>query len=213
MRQYFSPGSTVLFQGDSVTDCSRTSKGGGLGIGYPAKVAAIHHTLFPDSGVTFINRAVSGNRVRDLLARYEEDFVKVKPDFLSILIGINDTWRAFDHNDPCPLLRFAKEYRELLTKIKTDLPTTQLMLITPFVLHTDPAKALWHEDLDPKIACVKELAEDFDCILLDHAAVLQRVVEDSDYSEQALSADGVHPTDLGQSLLAVAYLEKLKIFE
>lgn len=210
MRQYFRTDGIVLFQGDSITDCSRTEKGG-LGDGYPAKIAAIHQALFPNSGVTFINRAVSGNRVRDLLARYDEDFLGVAPDFLSILIGINDTWRAFDANDPCPLSRFRKEYTELLTRIKTDLPVTEIMLITPFLTHTDPAKMIWHEDLDAKINCVKELAEDFDCIFFDYDNFLNGLLADEIYTAPSLSADGVHPTDLGQSLLAVSYLHKLKI--
>ena len=121
MRQYFKHNAVVLFQGDSITDCGRTDRNNrpnAMGNGYPAKIQAIYQALFPAADVTFVNRAVSGNRVRDLLARYENDFLAVQPDYISILIGINDTWRGFDNGDPCPLARFRKEYTELLKKIK-----------------------------------------------------------------------------------------------
>ena len=47
----------------------------------------------PGRDITFINRGISGNRVRDLRARWQEDCIDLKPDILSILIGINDSWR------------------------------------------------------------------------------------------------------------------------
>ena len=216
MRQYFKHNAVVLFQGDSITDCGRTdssNRPNAMGNGYPAKIQAIYQALFPAADVTFVNRAVSGNRVRDLLARYENDFLAVQPDFISILIGINDTWRGFDNGDPCPLARFRKEYTELLKKIKNDMPTAEVMLITPFLTHTDPNKIQWHGDLDPKIECVKALAEHFDCILFDYDSILRRLLADAVYTDPSLSADGVHPTDLGQSQLAVSYLQKLKILD
>ena len=85
MKEYFKPGATVLFQGDSITDAGRDYQNpADLGGGYPQKAAAIYQTLFPESGVRFVNRGVSGNRSADLLARYERDFKALQPDFISI---------------------------------------------------------------------------------------------------------------------------------
>ena len=104
MKQYFKDSAVVLFQGDSITDCSRDKNDiPSLGNGYPKIIANIYHTMFPKREITFVNKGISGNRVRDLLSRYDQDFLAIKPDFISILIGINDVWRAFDRNDPCPL--------------------------------------------------------------------------------------------------------------
>ena len=89
---------TVLFQGDSVTDCGRNNCGGegfdnmGLGPGYPGMIAARLACDRPDIEWNFINRGISGNRIVDLYARWKADCINLSPDILSILIGVNDTW-------------------------------------------------------------------------------------------------------------------------
>lgn len=70
----------------------------GVGAGYVYSTISLFHALHPDMNVTFINRGISGNRVKDLQARWQEDALDLNPDVLSILIGINDTWRRFDAN-------------------------------------------------------------------------------------------------------------------
>ena len=82
--------------------------------------------------------------------RYEKDFKEVKPDFVSILIGINDTWRRFDENDPNPIENFEKEYSELITKIQNDFPKAKIMLMPLFLLDKDPEKMVFHPDLNEK---------------------------------------------------------------
>ncbi|KAK8887661.1 hypothetical protein M9Y10_038714 [Tritrichomonas musculus] len=213
MNQFFKSNSTVLFQGDSITDCGRTKKKTEFGFGYPAKIISIYQALYPDSNVKFVNRAVSGDRVRDLLQRYKSDFLEIHPDFISILIGVNDTWRRFDRDDPCPIDRFEKEYDELLTKITNDMPNTIIMLITPFLLDNDPNKKCYHPDLNEKIEKVKELANKYKCLLFDYDSILREKIESKEYTQESVSKDGVHPTDFGQSLLAIEYLKRLKIIE
>ena len=91
----------VVFQGDSITDAGRSrSDDTQLGEGDPNMVAAALAALYPERSLRFYNRGISGNRVRDLKQRWTEDAIALKPDILSILIGINDTWRAFDSGDP-----------------------------------------------------------------------------------------------------------------
>lgn len=93
MNQYFKSNTTVLFQGDSITEWGRSETP--IGTGYPSKVSSIFSALYPNANVTFVNRGVGCDRARNLLQRYEKDILNVKPDFVSILIGINDTWRRF----------------------------------------------------------------------------------------------------------------------
>lgn len=211
MNPFFKPNSTVLFQGDSITEWGRSEVP--IGTGYPGKISAIYEALYPDSNVKFVNRGVGCDRVRNLLQRYQKDIFDVHPDFISIMIGINDTWRKFDENDPCPIERYEKEYSELLTKIKKDFPNIQIMLITPFLVDLDPQKNCFHPDLNEKIAKVKELAKKFGCILFDFESIQRSKLESKTYTNEQLSRDGVHPTDFGQSFFAIEYLKTLKIIE
>ncbi|MDR3248039.1 MAG: GDSL-type esterase/lipase family protein, partial [Treponema sp.] len=94
MRNFLTENGLVLFQGDSITDCGRSrTDDGNLGAGYPAKIAEIWRSRFPGSKLKFLNRGVSGDRAVNLLERYDADFKAPKPALVSILIGVNDTWR------------------------------------------------------------------------------------------------------------------------
>src|SRR5690606_15681946 len=118
----FQEGAVVLFQGDSITDCGRDRRSGDhLGWGYAMMAASWFSALYPERRVTFLNRGVSGDRTKDLVARWEEDCIALKPDWVSILIGINDTWRRYDSGDPTPLEEFERNYRRLLTEVKERL--------------------------------------------------------------------------------------------
>ena len=211
MKQYFKDSAVVLFQGDSITDCSRDKNDiPSLGNGYPKIIANIYHTMFPKREITFVNKGISGNRVRDLLSRYDQDFLAIKPDFISILIGINDVWRAFDRNDPCPLERFTEEYDLLLTKIRTDMPDTKIMIISPFVLHSLPDRETWHSDLDPKIEVCSKLAEKHSAIFLPMQTIFNKAVK-REFTPAEIAADCVHPTHFGHAYIAAEYLKKLRI--
>ncbi len=207
MKNMFCDGQVILFQGDSITDCGRDrSDITSLGEGYPGVVAKLYHTLFPETKVTFINRGVSGDRITNLLERYKEDLEAVKPDFLSILIGINDTWRRYDNNDPTSAEDFEKNYRELLTRVKKDLPECKVIMIEPFVLNSLPDRASWREDLDPKIQVVRKLAKEFADYYIPLDGIYAKAEVES-YSCEQLAEDGVHPTALGHSIIAEEYLE------
>ena len=210
MHQDILAGKTVLFQGDSITDCGRTDGAGELGAGYPQIVAQVYEALCPLGGARFINRGVSGNRSADLLARYEQDFAAVRPDFLSILIGINDTWRRYDSNDPTSAEAYEANYRELLTRIKRDLPQTKVMILEPFLIPTDPVKDVWQEDLGPKIQIARRLAREFADFFLPLDGIFQSCIT-AGMAPAALSEDGVHPTRMGAAVIARAYLETVGV--
>ena len=209
MKNILKPYSTVLFQGDSVTDCGRNKETGtDLGQGYPAKIAAVWENLFPSSGIHFINRGISGNRVADLLSRYEKDFRDLKPDLISILIGINDTWRRYDKNDPTDARVFGERYRTLLTGLKKDLPHAAILIIEPFLLGSKPERNLWREDLDPKIQVIRGLAKEYADFYLPLDGILTRYAVEGT-SEIDMAADGVHPTPLGHGIIASEWIRCL----
>jgi lysophospholipase L1-like esterase len=211
MKPFFKKGQVVLFQGDSVTDCGRDREDiASLSDGYAGKVATIYNTLFPDNEVVFINKGVSGNRVPDLIVRYMEDFLDLEPDFISILIGINDVWRRYDANDPTTLDSFYDHYEYLLKMIRHNMPETKIMLIEPFVLPSLPDRVAWREDLDPKIQVVRDLARKYADYYIPMDGIYAALCANT-YNPEDLAEDGVHPSRLGHAILAEAYLKTLEI--
>ena len=210
MADYLRSNSVVLFQGDSITDCGRNKETGeDLGSGYPAKIAAVWEILFPGSGVNFINRGISGNRTGDLLNRYEKDFKALKPDVVSILIGINDTWRRYDSNDPTGVDVFESRYRTLLANLKRDLPKAAIVIIEPFLLSSVPERILWREDLDPKIQAVRGLAKEYADVFIPLDGIFTRYAVEG-IKDIDMAADGVHPTSLGHGIIASEWLRALR---
>jgi lysophospholipase L1-like esterase len=206
MKDIFS-GKTVLFQGDSVTDCDRSRENDDyLGTGYPALVAADYYRDFPQSTVKFVNRAVSGDRSIDLLRRYERDFADVHPDFVSILIGINDTWRAFDSHDPTSAEQFQSNYFTLIQNIRRDMPQAKICLIEPFLLHPGTDISDWRPDLDAKVDVVKSLAKNYADYYIPMEGIFYNAIASGKgpVTERTLkfSSDGVHPQPDGHALIA-----------
>lgn len=197
---------TILFQGDSITDAGRNYATDDLGPGYPGKIGAYLSTFYADESIKVINKGISGNRVKDLKARWKKDCIDLKPDVLSILIGINDTWRRYDSNDPTSCEDFENTYREILTEVKEKLPECRIILIEPFIIPVDPAKEEWRVDLDPKIGAVRKLAREFCVEFIPMDGLYQELCAQEDPA--TYSEDGVHPNDAGHAFLAEQWLNR-----
>ncbi len=194
----------VLFQGDSVTDCGRSrSDDTDLGSGYAMMAAAGFAAHCPERQVQFLNRGVNGNRVHDLRARWEEDCLALQPDWLSLLIGINDTWRRYDRNDPTPVGAFVADYRAILEAATAQ--GIRLIMCEPFLLPVTPAQMAWREDLDPKIGAIRQLAQEYRVrfIPLDGLFAQAATQRRPDF----WTPDGVHPSAAGHALIAQAWLK------
>jgi acyl-CoA thioesterase I len=125
----------ILFQGDSITDCGcREGNILGLGRGYVYIAASLLLAKFPQLKLTIVNKGISGNRVQDLAGRWDRDCLAIKPDVLSIMIGINDTWRAFDSNDPTATDTYYSAYHSILKKTRDKLGDIPIILCEPFLL-------------------------------------------------------------------------------
>ena len=126
---------TILFTGDSITDCGRVREDAKhLGFGYAAFIAARLQAYLASPQLKIFNRGISGNRAADLLGRVDADLLALKPTVVSILIGINDVWRRYDAKDPTSAADYEKYYRGLLEKI-TEKLTARVVLLEPFLLH------------------------------------------------------------------------------
>ncbi|OXM85751.1 SGNH/GDSL hydrolase family protein [Paenibacillus rigui] len=202
-------GDLVLFQGDSITDAGRNRDNPmDLGRGYAHMIAGLFGAAFPEKQVTFLNRGISGNRVKNLQERWEKDCLELKPTWVSIYIGINDCWRRYDRNDPTSAEQFEEGYRELLTRTRTHLGAG-LILVEPFVLPVPEDRKTWREDLDPKIHIVRDLAREFNALLVPLDGLLAQA---STLAPPGFWApDGVHPTPAGHALIAKAWLKAMSV--
>lgn len=205
----FRQGDCILFQGDSVTDCGRDrSNGSDLGQGYPSLIAARLWAEYPELELTFLNRGISGNRVSDLEARWDEDCIRLQPNWVSILIGINDTWRRYDSNLISPIDEFTACYRRILEKTQQKTGA-RLILCDPFVLPYPEDRIQWRDDLNPRIDAVRDLAREFGAIYVPLDGIFAAA---STRREAAFWApDGVHPSLAGHGLIAQAWLKSVGV--
>ncbi|AWL42513.1 MULTISPECIES: SGNH/GDSL hydrolase family protein [Streptomyces] len=195
---------TVLFQGDSITECGRLSDPDNpLGHGYASMAADLVRAARPDSGITFVNRGVGGDRVADLRARWQADTLDVEPDVVSVLVGVNDTWYRYRAGETTPADAYEDDYRFLLTQVR-DRSDARLVLVEPFLVPVTAEQWEWRTDLDPRIQVVRRLAEEFDAALLAADGLLNQAARTAG-GPGRIAGDGVHPTPLGHTLLARAW--------
>jgi lysophospholipase L1-like esterase len=189
----FAPRGRILFQGDSITDGNRGRSADPnhiLGHGYAFIIAARHGAAFPELNLDFINRGVSGNTVLDLEKRWQKDTLDLKPDVLSILIGVND------HAQHVALDQYEHVYDKLLTETKAANPGIKLVLGEPFVKPTGKI----NDDLTKRQEIVARLAQ-------KHGAAIVHFQKVFDEAAKRAPADywiwdSVHPTYRGHQLMA-----------
>lgn len=199
----------ILFQGDSITDCGRDrSQFSGLGSGYVMMAASLLAALHPELETDCLNRGISGNRTADLLKRWQTDCLDLKPDVLSVFIGINDVWRRYDADSPTPCETFSANYRALLERTLEALPDIKLILMEPFVLPVPEDRKQWREDLDPKIHAVRDLAREFNALYLPMDGIFAAAA--AARPPEFWAGDGVHPSPAGHALIAKSWLQAVQ---
>lgn len=203
---YIQNDAVVIFQGDSITDCGRSRQNDAdIGRGYAMLASSWFGAKFPEMNVGFINRGLSGDTVKGLKARWKRDCIDLKPDLVSIMIGINDTWRHFQCNDATTAENFRDDYRSLLTQIKEGL-NARVILCEPFMLPvTEEQKLFWRADLDPKIRVVRELSREFHTLHVPLDKIFMRAAAKREPAFWL--SDGVHPTQCGHALIAQSWLK------
>lgn len=207
MNHPFNEGDLILFTGDSITDCERNRNDpASLGAGYVQMLAGQLEFEHPELNLRFRNTGISGDRTCDLLVRWDRDCIDLQPDWVSILIGVNNTWRRYDSNDPTPDDIFEAESRDLLDRVKTQT-TARMVLCSPFLLHVDESVVRMREDLDPKIKILKTLAGEFDAIWVDFDAAF--IAAQLRHIPSYWAEDGVHPSEAGHALMAETWMAAL----
>jgi len=194
---------TVLFIGDSITDVGRDRDNpADLGKGYPLLVAQQLAESRPD--VRVLNRGNGGNRSCDLRERWDADCIDLKPDVISVLVGINDTARCFRVDDPPTVADYEDDYRDILSRARAANADVQLVLLDPFLLASLPERLEWRGELEARIAVVHALAEEFGATLMRTDEIFAQAAGSD---PKAWAEDGVHPTPPGHQLLADEWLK------
>ena len=200
--------STLLFIGDSITDCGRARPVGekdGLGSGYVGQINAILNAAHPDGSIRVLNTGISGNRVCDLKDRWHPDVLDLNPDWLSIMVGINDVWRQFD-NPLNPRQVDLVEYEDTLKELveKTQPGLQGLVLMTPFYLEVNPQDPM-RNLMDRYGQVVKKIAAAKQANFVDTQQAFDQYL--TYQPTQSLCGDRVHPNPTGHMILAKAFLD------
>lgn len=192
----------LLFQGDSITDAGRNFDDiHDMGNGYPRYAAELLTAKYPDIEFEFVNLGIGGNQTKDLVARLESDFIEIKPDIVSILIGINDVWHHADDKSWIPNEVFEQRYRTVLNAVK-EKTDAAIMIMEPFLIPVED-KLFFREDLAPKIEIIRKLAREYADVYLPTDGLLQSAFIGDDPLSYA--QDGVHPTEKGAGYIAALY--------
>jgi lysophospholipase L1-like esterase len=205
------PDSKLVMIGDSITDCERARPVGeglfeALGKGYVSLVDGLLQARYPAHHIRVVNMGTSGNTVRDLKARWQTDVIDLKPDWLSVMIGINDVWRQFDS----PLQReqqvLPDEYESTLDALLggTAPLLKGLVLITPYFIEPNRSDAM-RSRMDAYGAIVRRMADKYQAYCVDTQAAFDEALK---YLHPMwLAWDRVHPNHIGHMILARAFLK------
>ena len=197
--------SKLLMIGDSITDCGRFGTADGLGEGYVRFVDAALH----DEEIKVINKGVSGDTVRDLKARWQRDVLDLNPDWLSVMIGINDVWRQIDNWEPEENWILVDEYEQTLDALLGAVtPSLKgLVLMTPYVLDLNKNDEM-RAKMDVYGLVVRQLAEKYGAFFVDTQATFDDFLQTTDAS--VISNDRVHMNAVGHQVLTKAFLAAIE---
>jgi len=210
-RDLVKPQDVVLFQGDSITDWGRRREAEAIsndqramGSGY-AWLAGVELLVNrPQDGLKVFNRGISGNKVFQLAERWQADCLDLKPNVLSILIGVNDFWHTLDGKYNGTAEIYERDYRALLERTRQALPKVKLVICEPFVLRCGVVNEKWFPQFDAYRAAAKRVAETFHAAFVPFQAIFDQGVKYA--PAEHWTKDGVHPSDAGASLMAQTWL-------
>ena len=208
-------GSVILFQGDSITDAGRNKKDPkpneqkSFGKGYAWMAASQLLVSNPGHKLTAHNRGISGNKVHQLAARWDKDCLDLKPDVLSILIGVNDIWHGLNGRYDGTVKTYEDNLDALLKRTRKVLPKIQFVICEPFVLKCGAVNDNWFPEFDKYRAASKKLAAAHGAVFVPFQSMFDEAIKFAHPSHWA--GDGVHPSSHGASLMAHFLLESIGI--
>jgi len=211
----FEKGNTILFQGDSITDAGRDrekelpNNAGSFGRGYAFLAASALLNALPEKELSIYNRGISGNKVYQLAERWQKDCIDLKPDVLSILIGINDYWHFRNGNYDGTVEVYENDFRKLLERTRLELPDVKLVICQPFaVTNTRAVDETWVEPVKTFQEAAKRISDEFNALWVPFQDVFDEAVKHA--PAKYWTGDGVHPDMPGAQLMAEAWLRAVE---
>ncbi len=208
----FENGARLLFQGDSITDMkwgrNQKDRNHYLGHSYVFLLASRLGVDMAEANLEFFNRGVSGNKVSDLRKRWQKDAIEMNPDWLTVLIGVNDVSQG--RGQPVDLKKWEQDYRHILNQSRRANPKLNIILMDPFVLrmtrlNSDDQWKYWRGEIDKLGKIVVRLAKDFNAIHIETQKIFDQAA--SQVSPGNWIWDGVHPLPQGHELIARNWLQ------
>lgn len=202
----------ILFQGDSITDAGRAKDNDmHVGVGYALLIKAALGLENPGS-YEFYNRGISGNRVTDVYTRIKADIINLKPDVMSILVGVNDVWHELKESpNGVDADKYFKIYSMLIEEIKQELPDIKIIILEPFVLKASATEEHWEyfeTEVKKRAQMAKAIAEKF------HLSFIPLQEGFDNLAKQAPASywlgDGVHPTAMGHEYVKSQWIRAFK---
>ncbi len=206
-------GATVLFQGDSITDAGRDRSRSGandaraLGNGYPMLLAGGLLRDHAAEQLKVFNRGISGNKVPDLAARWQADCLDLKPDVLSILIGVNDIWHKLNGKYDGTVATYESGFKDLLEETQAKLPDVRIAICEPFVLRFGAVTDKWFPEFTQRREAAEKVANELSREWVPFQTMFDEAIEVAPPSYWA--RDGVHPTLAGHALMAETWRQTL----
>lgn len=179
-----------------------------LGGGYALLIASRLAAEKPGRGFRFFNRGTSGNAVQDLAARWQQDALDLRPDLLSILVGVNNANRRSQGRPDISDEEFFACYRSLLDQVRGQNPGLRLMILEPFLLEVGDVTADSKSILAPMQNGIAEIAAEFGAIFLPLQSIFDHALDRAPAAFWAY--DGIHATHAGFQLIADAWLKAAK---
>lgn len=214
-NQTLKNGAVILFQGDSITDGNRgrnTDLNHIMGHGYAFSIASRVGADYPEKRYQFYNRGISGNKVNDLEKRWQTDTLDLKPDVLSILVGVNDSSSVVLSREPViSPQKYEETYQLLLEQTLQRFPNILFVLCEPFILPVGRVKENWdayHRDIAKRQAIVRKLAERYKAVFVGFQEIFDNACKKA--SAEYWIWDGVHPTVSGHELMASEWIRQVE---
>lgn len=205
----------ILFQGDSITDWGRDktknnpNDSSALGGGYPLLISSKLLKDHPDKNLQLFNKGISGNKVFQLADRWDEDCLNLKPNVLSILVGVNDFWHTLTNGYTGTIETYRNDYKKLLDRTKQALPDVKLIIGEPFAVKGVKAvDEKWYPTFDGFRQAAQDMAKEFDAAFIPYQSIFDKATELA--PGNYWTGDGVHPSLAGAELMATAWLEVVK---
>jgi lysophospholipase L1-like esterase len=205
----------ILFQGDSITDAGRKrdktnpNQASALGSGYAMIAASGLLYDYAGKNLKVYNRGVSGNKVYQLADRWDNDTLNLKPNILSILVGVNDFWHTLVNGYKGTVKTYNDDYRSLLDRTKKNLPDVKLIIGEPYaVIGVKAVDEKWYPAFDEYRKTARQIASDYDAVLIPYQSIYDKAQKLAPGAYWTI--DGVHPTLAGARLMAHAWMETVK---